>query len=277
MEKPNFYAIIPANVRYDKNLKANCKLIYGEITALCDEKGYCWASNDYFAKLYLVTPQAVSKWINELSDFGYISLEYVREGKEIKQRKIRLEVSTNVDRVSTNVDGGYQQMIKENNTYINNKYICGFKEKPPCDSERNINENQSIDFDLLLKYFNQVTGKKIRSVMPKAKKQFLNLLKEGYSKADIKNAILNCYKDKYHVETNHKYLTLEFISRMDKFEKYFDVKQVVATLPTDWFHRELTDSQKSLLTEHELKLWEKNKIKLSVEGGKLLPIKTNKD
>ena len=32
--KPNYYAIIPANVRYDEKLSPNEKLFYGEITAL---------------------------------------------------------------------------------------------------------------------------------------------------------------------------------------------------------------------------------------------------
>jgi uncharacterized phage protein (TIGR02220 family) len=255
----NYYAIIPANIRYDKNLKANCKLLYGEITALSNKEGYCWASNNYFSELYSVTPQAVSKWIKQLSDFGYISLEYIREGREIKQRKIRIEVSTNVTTVSTNDSEGYQQMIKGNNTYINNT-INVVSSKP-----------NDIDFDSLLVFFNKVTGKNLKVINSKAKSQFNARIKDGYSKQDISRAISNCFNDPYHKE-NPKYLTPEFISRPDKFEKYVDAVNVKANLPTDWFHRELTSEQKGMLTDEQLKQWNMNKRKLDVEGGRLKPI-----
>ena len=35
-EQPNYYAIIPATIRYDNNLKPAEKLLYGEITALAN-------------------------------------------------------------------------------------------------------------------------------------------------------------------------------------------------------------------------------------------------
>lgn len=128
-EKPNYYAVIPADVRYDESLKLGEKMMYGEITSLTKKTGECWASNSYFAELYNVTPQAISKWIKALEKQKYIEVEYEKEGKLITKRIIKL-VSTTVDRVSTTVEGGinhslegYQHTIKENNTSINNTSI----------------------------------------------------------------------------------------------------------------------------------------------------------
>lgn len=83
-----YYSVTPANVRYDKNLPMGARMLYGEITALCNREGYCWASNNYFAKAYKITPQAISKWVNVLRKYGYINIEYLREGKEITERRI---------------------------------------------------------------------------------------------------------------------------------------------------------------------------------------------
>ncbi len=88
-EQPNYYAIIPATVRYDNNLKSAEKLLYGEITALANKNGYCYAKNKYFADLYNVTTVSVSRWISHLQEMGYIETEVVRnENKEIVSRKI---------------------------------------------------------------------------------------------------------------------------------------------------------------------------------------------
>lgn len=120
-ERPNYYAIIPASVRYDNELRPNEKLMYGEITALANSTGECWASNNYFAELYDVTPQAVSGWINNLKRKGYIEIDitYKDNTKEIKNRIIRI-VSTKVCEGINKSLIGYKQKIKDNNTRKNN-------------------------------------------------------------------------------------------------------------------------------------------------------------
>ncbi len=77
-EQPNYYAIIPATVIYDNNLKSAEKLLYGEITALANKNGYCYAKNKYFAYLYNVTAVSVSRWISHLQELGYIETEIIR-------------------------------------------------------------------------------------------------------------------------------------------------------------------------------------------------------
>ena len=90
MEKPNYYAIIPATVRYDKELKPMERLMYGEITALCNTSGYCWCTNQYFAELYGVSIRMVREWISHLKDRGYVNLKIIyKEGtKEVLERRI---------------------------------------------------------------------------------------------------------------------------------------------------------------------------------------------
>lgn len=72
---PGYYAVIPADVRYNKKLSSGSKLLYGEITALCNKEGYCWASNSYFSELYGCVPQTISNWIQELISENFIRTE----------------------------------------------------------------------------------------------------------------------------------------------------------------------------------------------------------
>jgi hypothetical protein len=77
-DTPGYYAVIPASVRYDKNIPPNAKLLYGEITALCGQDGYCRAGNAFFAGLYGASERAVINWINSLKNAGYITVGYTR-------------------------------------------------------------------------------------------------------------------------------------------------------------------------------------------------------
>ena len=106
------YAIIPNTVLHDKDLPAQAKLIYGEISALCAKEGYCWASNSYFSKLYDVSVRSVQRWILTLCEKGYISSDV--EGKNSRKLSVKSEFKKKVLKVPdgmTQVSGGYDNNV----------------------------------------------------------------------------------------------------------------------------------------------------------------------
>ena len=58
--------MIPAQVRYAADIPAGAKLLYGEISSLTDARGYCFASNKYFAELYGVGIRTVQRYLDAL-------------------------------------------------------------------------------------------------------------------------------------------------------------------------------------------------------------------
>ena len=136
-EYPNYYSITPATVRYDNRLKANEKLLFGEITALSNIKGYCYSTNKYFSKLYDVATPTVSKWINHLKELGYVKVEMIKEGKEIKERHLFPVVDPINKKINTpineKVNSPINKKVKENNTSKNNTSINN-SSSTTCDS-----------------------------------------------------------------------------------------------------------------------------------------------
>lgn len=129
-EQPSYYSIITANVRYDNRLTDSEKLLFAEITSLSNKYGYCTATNSYFARLYEVVKETISRRISNLTKYGYLKIETVKDGKQIKQRKmypltqssipIDVKINTPIDNsVNTPIDAN----VKENNTSINTTSI----------------------------------------------------------------------------------------------------------------------------------------------------------
>ena len=134
-EKPSYYSILTADVRYDERLKkyADCKVLFSEITALSNKYGYCTASNGYFARLYDRPKPTISRWINLLIKLEYLKSEmiYKENSKEIKERRlypITTPINANNNRgINTSVKGGINTdnnrgintSVKDNITSIN--------------------------------------------------------------------------------------------------------------------------------------------------------------
>lgn len=135
--KKSYYAVIPATVRYDNNVVPSAKLLYGEITALCNEKGYCWATNDYFSKLYSVSKRTISTWIKSLCNAGYISAKLVLDNssQKVKMRCLKVEANFDAHLMKTSIPSRkkvpdpHEENFAENNT-INNISSSQIFEQP---------------------------------------------------------------------------------------------------------------------------------------------------
>ncbi len=149
MDKKGYYAIIPANVRYDESLTPNAKLLYGEITALCNEKGYCWATNGYFAELYSVSKVSISKWIGSLKDAGYVSIEMEQDRgtKQILNRYIRL------------LNGGIKEKLNTPQRKVKDPIKEKFKDNNTVNTTSNITVNNIDHFESFWTVYPRKVGK----------------------------------------------------------------------------------------------------------------------
>ena len=120
MEKPNYYAVIPAEVRYNKKITPNAKLLYAEITALCNMNGKCTASTQYFCKLYEVSRASIQNWLKSLEDNNYISrsVTYKKGSKEILSRVVKL---TDTPSLNISTDNTNTKVYNNTNTTYSNK------------------------------------------------------------------------------------------------------------------------------------------------------------
>ena len=81
-------------------------------------------------------------------------------------------------------------------------------------------EINTINFDKLLSFLNSKTKRNFKVINDATEKKYKARLKEGYTKDDILNAIINAVNSDYHKENDFKYLTPEFFSRADKLNMY---------------------------------------------------------
>ena len=124
--KANYYSVVPAEVKYNNELTQRAKLIYGEISSLSNKTGYCFATNNYFAKLYRCTNRTIQNAISKLQEKGFIKI--IIENRN--QRKIYLATDIGNEEKLTECEnnvignedifaGGYENNFTHN--IINNK------------------------------------------------------------------------------------------------------------------------------------------------------------
>jgi hypothetical protein len=180
----SWYAENAADVRRDKRLTANAKLMYGDIVVLSKQKGYCYASNAYFAELNDCTEQSVINWLNQLIEYGYIKrvLIYEEGKKKIEERRLYLcdaysklienDTQKNSERYSKEIET--TPKISCNDTQKNLKQYS----KSEGDTQKNLERNP--------KNFEKVTQKNFRGIFKYDNKSDRYIKKEKINKKEKK-------------------------------------------------------------------------------------------
>lgn len=222
VEQPAYYAIIPASVRYDRRLPSKAALLYGEITALCNKEGRCWASDDYFCRLYDVSRKTVQRWLVSLELCGYIKREvtYKPDSKEIDTRYIYICRSDLVSKMTQ----GYGQkrhkgMVKndtDNITSINNtrKNI-----KPLSGSDE---PDYTTYTTVIVDYLNSKASSHYKASSAKTKRLIHTRIKDGFSVDDFKH-VINTKTAEWLNTDMEKFIRPETLFGT-KFESYLNQK-----------------------------------------------------
>jgi len=150
--KPNYYAILTSEVRYNENLTPNAKLLYAEITALINMNGECFASNKYFADLYGKSKTTISKWVSELVKEGFVEvkLTYKEGTKQIDKRYIQIKKGASLKKQVNPL----LENAKDNNTIVNNNTTYSNK-KPSVEEIKQycLQRNNGIDAEQFFDFY----------------------------------------------------------------------------------------------------------------------------
>lgn len=253
-QQPGYYSILTASVRYDKDLNANEKILFSEITALSNKYGYCTASNKYFSNLFQADERSIRRWVSNLKQHGYIKINLITKDKEIIARRI-YPMSGGGDR---NVRG-YGQKCPEggdrnvlynntsNNNTSNNNILSGKEPDPTPEPEEKENseitqktsdsqksettsKTDNIPYDRVIKYLNAKAGTNYRATNKATQRLIKARFNEGMTTKDFKKVIDNKCDDWLKDPKMCGYLRPATLFG-SKFESYLNQK----TKPkTDW-------------------------------------------
>lgn len=184
----------------------------------------------YLSSRCKISTETLSNLIKDLCDLGEFDKELWSEYSIIFSEKLvnsikdaylkRNNKCISLDSLLLLLDSlGVRKLSKvKNNTPINTQSRV---EKTREDkSITKVEETLSIDATKFISYFNSKANRSFR--VTERVKTALKARVRNYSNLDIKKAIDNAHLDKYHLETNFKYLTPEFILREEKLEKFIN-------------------------------------------------------
>jgi uncharacterized phage protein (TIGR02220 family) len=218
--KPNYFSILPASVRYDKELTALAKLLFSELTALANKSGKAYPTNKYLSELYGVSKTTISTAISSLENKGYILVDIDRNPKGTFRY-----ITPLMNPMSENLKGGVNNL----------KGGCKKTDSPlsenlkPKEYNKNNNTSKNIIYleetKTILNLFQELTGVGYR--LPSASKVEAyggyKLCKARLQENDL-DAILAVVRFKcgqwLQQPKMRQYCTYQTILRKNNFDKY---------------------------------------------------------
>jgi len=112
-----YFTQLPPHVRHCHELTPMARILYSEISALCNFKGFCWAKNSYFAELYQTDERTIQVWLSKLVDQKFINVELIQTEKGTRRSITILEFT----KITTGGDDGKIVRGGDGNLTLNRK------------------------------------------------------------------------------------------------------------------------------------------------------------
>lgn len=234
---------IPKEIWLDDNLSKMEMCLLVEIDSLDNENG-CYASNKHFAKFLGISKGRCSQLVSSLNSKGYIQIKYIREGKEIKKRIIKVVSKLNrgvvrkLNAPSKFSKQGYLENAKESNTKSSNTKISNTEKimsgKP-----------DDIPYSDILNFMNETFGTSYRAKGQANQKLIRGRWNEGFSLVDFKLVIADRFIVWHNDQKMSQYLRPSTVFGASKFEGYLeqarkrkDIRAELAAAKQDQLHEE---------------------------------------
>ena len=227
-----YYAQIPITVMYDSRLKPIERLLYGTIAMLTKKSGYCYANNGYLAELYKCSEMAISKYIKNLSFYGYITIANANSYK----RQIYLsDLKQMIKEPITNDIGTYNKRYRNlkqtyehnNNNKLNNnlKRIVDINNTNVLFDQQELVEPEKpkSQYSEIMEAWNRLPVTNIKAI----KGTRLTMLKarlKDYTIDEILSAISNIRESPFLLGQNNKgwQITFDWFIRPNNFIKVYE-------------------------------------------------------
>lgn len=205
----NFYAVLTSEVLFNKELSCRQKILIAMISNMSNEKGYCWASNNYFAECLDVAPRTLQ-----------YDLEYL-EQKKIINRVVKFDPNNNeYQRILTIVD---EPPVKKSTPKV---------KKPVKKQEESITFTDPKNQSALQKLEKDLSWSKLIAIYAPKNDKYIdskrNIDKQkriwnGFTNEEQKKIIFLFTKFKSQLEIDNPWISNFFTDKtnLEEVEKYF--------------------------------------------------------